>query len=353
MLSYQPYAILTARGAQRSQVRLEQAIPFPGKRTLRGRLAQLTADLARSDVRTIEADLTLEVKMRFYELYLVQEKLALLDRFEVRLTSFEEAAATRYEVGYGGQQEIIKAQIERNDLQRHRLTLIQMRRTAAEAIARLVDRPMEVDSVDLRVDQLPPPPVFDEEGLLASAWAMRSERASLETAKIRAREATALARREYYPDFGLNVTYFDIAKSDIPPTANGRDAVAVGAAVKIPLQRGRLNAQLQERKLHERKLLAQEDELRARIKSEILTTRSQLESQYRQWQLIDEVLIPQAEIALEATLSAYTAGKTSFLDLLDAERMLFSLETGRLDVGVEYLRLIARFERAIGQGLLP
>lgn len=51
---------------------------------------------------------------------------------------------------------------------------------------------------------------------------------------------------------------------------------------------------------------------------------------------------------MEATLSAYTTGRTDFLDLLDAERTLFNLRMERIDTYVRYLKTTAALERATG-----
>ena len=66
------------------------------------------------------------------------------------------------------------------------------------------------------------------------------------------------------------------------------------------------------------------------------------------WPCIGKPLSPQAETTLQATLSAYTTDRTDFLDLLDAERMLFSLETGYEDTFARYLKITAALERALG-----
>ena len=66
--------------------------------------------------------------------------------------------------------------------------------------------------------------------------------------------------------------------------------------------------------------------------------------------LYREALIPQAETTLGATLSAYTTGRTDFLNLLDSERVLYTIETGYEDTFARYLKSIAMLERVLGIG---
>lgn len=115
--AYQPYSIVTARGPQRSQWQVQQQIPFPGKRRLRGEVARLTADVAASEAEAFADDLTYQVKTAYYTLYRVQEQTRLVRQFQEDLAGFEESAATQYEVGRGPQQAILKAQVERGRLE--------------------------------------------------------------------------------------------------------------------------------------------------------------------------------------------------------------------------------------------
>ncbi len=103
MFTYQPYPILTARGSQRTQWRVEQMIPFPGKLGLQGDIAELGSEVATFEARTLEEDIILQVKQAYYELYRIQRQDSLLHDFHSRLQNFEEVATTQYEVGIGMQ----------------------------------------------------------------------------------------------------------------------------------------------------------------------------------------------------------------------------------------------------------
>ena len=46
-ITYQPYPLFTARGTQRTQWRVEQAVPFPGKLGLKGDIADFGAEIAK------------------------------------------------------------------------------------------------------------------------------------------------------------------------------------------------------------------------------------------------------------------------------------------------------------------
>ena len=67
-----PYPLVTALGAQRSQWRVEQMIPWPGTLGLRERSADLGAEVAEHEAEVLALDLALQVKRAYYTLYRLQ-----------------------------------------------------------------------------------------------------------------------------------------------------------------------------------------------------------------------------------------------------------------------------------------
>ncbi len=191
-------------------------------------------------------------------------------------------------------------------------------------------------------------PTTEKKELLALALQQRPEAKALNAAHKRTEAQIALAGKEFFPDFGFSITYFDVGTASIPATATGRDALAIGVSVKIPFWRGRLRAQLAEARTRKAQVGARIEGLDATFKTQINDLISQLTQESEQLTLFREALIPQAETTLQATVSSYTTGRTDFLDLLDAERMLFSLQAGYEDTFARYMKAVAALERTLG-----
>ncbi len=346
MATYQPFPLMTARGAQRSQWRVEQPLPYPGKLRLQGEIADLSAEIAGWEAHTLEQDLVLTVKQAYYDLYRIQEQEALIHTFQEQLETFEQVALTQYEVGTGMQQAILKAQVEKNTLHQRLLSLSTQRRSALESLALAVNRPI-TGPVVVRVT-MPDEPLVSEAALVVLAEEYRPEAEALRVAQTRANQSIALAQKQFLPDFGFNLTYFDLASSDLMPTATGRDALAVGVSIQVPLQRDRLQAHLRESRLRALQVQARQEALRQNFTTQIADMTNRLRQEAEQLDLFEATLIPQAETTLQATLSAYTTGRTDFLNLLDAERMLFTLRMSTEESRSRYLMASARLERTLG-----
>lgn len=350
-VTYQPYPVLTARGYQRSQWRLQQSIPFPGKRSLQGEIADLGVEVSTHEANALAESVMLRAKEAFYKLYRTQEQMRLVRDFEDRLENFEEVAATRYEVGTGPQQAVLKTQLEKNKLRRRLMDLSETRRTAALALAELQNRP-SADALATGKVQLERPrvPATAAEAK-AIALDRRPEMTALEARIERAGAEVNLARKQFWPDFTLALNYFDIGAGGPSPAMTGRDAIALNVGLQIPLWRGKLQAGLQEARLRREQAEAHREDLQTAIQTQVEDLLNQIETEQRTLTLYEETLIPQAESALESTFSAYTTGQTDFLDLLDSERTLFDLQMSREETIQRYLNAAAALERALGTTL--
>jgi len=344
--TYQPYPLFTARGSQRTQWRLEQAIPFPGKLGLKGDIADLGAEIAKYESLTFEQDLLFEVKQAYYELHRIQHHQNVIEAFRIRLKDFEENATTQYVVGTGMQQAILKAQLEGTALMQRLVSLRQMKRSATETLARLLNTPLsDIEIAELEVPNIQ---LANEDILLKTALQLRPEARALGVAEERSDVQIALAKKEYLPDFGLNLTYYDVGTENTPASATGRDAFGIGFSMNIPLWRGRLKGRLAESQIKKSQVEARIDGLETAFRTQIADLVSQITQEGEQLKLFQEALIPQAEITRQATLSAYATGRTGFLDLLDSERTLFTLQTGFGDSFSRYMKALAALERTLG-----
>ncbi|MCS3676268.1 outer membrane protein TolC [Salinibacter ruber] len=343
------YPTVTARGPQRSQWQVRQAIPFPGKRGLRGEVAARGADAAEADAEALAQNLALRIETAYYELYRVQRREELLHAFEEQLRQFESAASTRYEVGDGSQQAILKAQVERGRLEMQRENLRAERGSALQSLVRLTGR-SDLEAPTQPVD-VTAPSNLKEVGERAGeeATADRPEAEALRRRIEKAESEMALARRAFWPDFTVGAAYTDVRQDDLTPTMSGRDAFTLSVGVSIPLWRGKQEARLEEATVERRRAEAELEDFRLGVQAEVRDLRERIGRQQRQLTLLGEQLLPQAESSLEATLSAYKAGRTDFLDLLDAERTLFQLRLDYEDTHARALQTAAKLDHTLGQ----
>lgn len=340
-----PFPVVTARGAQRSQWRVEQPLPWPGTLGLRERKADLSAEVALYETEALGLDLAFEVKRAYYDLNHAHHIEGVLRTYEERLEAFTEAAAVRYEVGRGPQGAILQVQLERERIGERLNNLAAHRTAALQTLARLTDRP---DLLGSPVAVVPPAFPEDTEGLIVLALRQRPEVRALEVARERAEVEVALAQKAFYPDFSVGITYSDIAGRELPTTADGRDAFGITLSARVPLQRGRLNARLGEARLREARVAARQAALETELATQIVTLAKRAREARETLLLFQDRLRPLASATVETILAGYTTGAVDYLAFLDAERTRFQVQLAATDAFHHYLVAMAALERALG-----
>ena len=340
-----PFPVVTARGAQRSQWRVEQPLPWPGTLGLRERSADLAAAVAGYEAEALALDLAFEVERAYYDLVHADHVEGVLRTYQARLDAFAEAAAVRYEVGRGPQGAILQVQLEGEQIAERLYRLAAHRTEALQTLARLADRP---DLVGSPVAVAPPALPDSLDALLARALRERPEVRALETARERARTEVALAEKAFYPDLSVGVTYTDIADRELPATADGRDALAFTVSARIPLARGRLRARLEETRLREAQVAAREAALQTQVETQVTTLAERARQARETLRLFEDRLRPLATSTVETTLASYTTGETDYLAFLDAERTRFGVQLAAVDARHHVLVAVAALRRALG-----
>lgn len=344
-----PYPLATGGGSQRSEWSVMQMMPWPGTLALRERAANFAAETAGYEADALALDLALQVKQAYYTLYRLQRTDALVRSFAERLGAFTEATAVRYEVGRGPQGAVLQVQLERERLRERLLDLDARREAALQTLARLTDRP---DLVLAGTLVLEPPPLPGTDAALADvALRLSPEVHALEAAEARAETEVALAEKAFYPDLGLGLMFMDMTGGGMMEMGAGeRIASGVGFMVsaRIPLQRDRLRAQLEEARLRQAQVNARQAALETAITTQLADLAYAARREAETLALFRDRLLPQAQATVESVLAAYTTGEADYVAFLDAERSRFQVQLGLEEALGRYLDATARLERALG-----
>src|SRR5438270_5133228 len=175
-----------------------QDLPFPGKRKLRGEVAERGSQTSRVSADVIRQDAIKRLTLDYIQLSYLQRMLALLEENNRSLGDIEKIVESRYRVGQGNQQEILKAQLQHtrilNEITMHHREVGELQ---AEIKARL-NRPQQSDDILTE-----PVTATAIETLPATSQSieLQSRRARLNEAEA----AAQLANLETRPDF--NVQY--------------------------------------------------------------------------------------------------------------------------------------------------
>ncbi|MGA7307302.1 MAG: TolC family protein, partial [Rhodothermales bacterium] len=226
------------------------------------------------------------------------------------------------------------------------------RRTAETVLARLQDRDQVARIEPILEMTLPEAPKRPIDSLVATALDRRPVVGAIDASSRAADYRIQLAGKQLLPDFGLSITYFGIGNESIPASADGKNALAVAASVRVPLYRKSKRAGIESARVKRRQLDWDRQAIEADLRTRITELVSRIDQEAAQVRLFETILIPKAQSTLDATSNEYATGRMGFLDLLDAERMLFTLRTSLEDSTERYLVAVSELERTIGIGSL-
>ena len=120
---------------------LSQAFPFPGKRRLRGRVAEAGAQAAEQDSYAAVRAIRARVKTTYARLYRAQRNIATHLEHQALLQELIQIALARYGVGEAPQQESLKAQVELSSLHTSLLALEQEQQSLRIELNTVIGRP--------------------------------------------------------------------------------------------------------------------------------------------------------------------------------------------------------------------
>lgn len=325
-------------------VGVTQTIPYPGKTSLRTRVARAEADAADARASAARREVRRDVLDAYYDLVASRMLLAILERQQQVANGILPATEARYVSGTLPQGDVLKARNEAAALVEERNTLTEEERTALARLNAALDQPsaasLKSDSLSVSRISATPFPSLDSLQFLAL---IANPRLTERRAMIAAQTARAgLARRERLPDFDVSLQY---GQRDRLP-----DMVTALVSVPLPIQRAR--KQSAEARAASLDVSAAEAELRTEenaIRSEVARVHAALERQRANLLLLDRVIVPQAHAMWASASTTYQSGRSELLAVLDAMRTLFATETMRVRTIAEYAKTLAELEALIGQ----
>ncbi|MEO6526344.1 MAG: TolC family protein, partial [Gemmatimonadaceae bacterium] len=91
---------------------VSQSIPYPGKLTLRRRVAERETEASEAAVETARRLVARDVKQAYYELAFIDQARRIVDRNRDVLASVIRITDARYGLGTSGQMEVLKARLD-------------------------------------------------------------------------------------------------------------------------------------------------------------------------------------------------------------------------------------------------
>ncbi len=322
------------------QFGLMQEFPYPGKRELRGKIAEKDVDAERWNLEAARRRIRAEVALAYYELFGVDKALEITQKNKELLEKLARITEERYKVGKGLQQDVLRAQVEVSRILQ-RLTVLGQRRRTLEA---------QLNSLLVRPPESPIGPLAPvEKSAFAYSLEELLQKAVDNFPEIRRQEelieqtqlAVNLARKNYYPDFSVGWDYQN--RPDFPEMYGLRFTVNLPVFYRSKQRQavGEASASLAAAR-HERE--AVRTNLFFQVKEQYLMAKTSEEL----LQLYSKAIVPQSALALESGLAAYQVGSLDFLSLISNFTSVLEYEISYYEELANYQKALARLEEITG-----
>ena len=320
---------------------ISQDLPYPGKLKLKGEAALQDAAISRNKLEAVRRTVLQQVKEAYYQIAYVQQTLEVLDRNGKLLEQLEKMADSRYRVGEGSQQDILKSQLERTKLLREVAHHHELMNTQQALLRKLLNRPP--GSPDISTEPLVETPLtYTSDELLAR---VRTENPEVlgqqETVKKQSLQLE-IARKDRYPDFSVQYMWQHTAEPF-------RDYYMLSLSARIPIYR--------RRKLNPEMTQAVEELNRSRreYESQIQTAYFDVRNQYiaaetasQMLKIYREGLIPQALATYQSGLTSYQTGGVDFETLFSSFLDVLNFDGEYWKTLMEHETALARIEQITG-----
>ena len=324
---------------------LSQRFPFPGKLSLREGMAVKEAEMAASLLRAKEREVAAQVKSAYYEVFLAHKAIEIHHQQTDILKDFFAIANARFRAGKGTQVDVLKSAVELSKLENELPVLEQQKETAKAKLNLLLSRapqsPLGEPVGPIEAAEPGKRPALEE--LQQLAVQSRPELRAVDLDIARSRTATALAQKQYYPDFNVMVERFQ--------NFGARDGFGGMVTMSLPFSfwtKPKYDAGVREAAANQDAAKAAYEALKNQVLFEIKELLAKIEAAEKLITLYRTTVIPQAQQTLESARAGYQVGKTEFLAMLDAQRAIkdFQLDYYRSLTAFEQRR--AELERAVG-----
>ncbi len=320
---------------------ISQAIPFPGKLSLRAQVATYQAAAASHDVTEARFLLLRDVKRTWWAMFYLNRSLDIISTNQNLLRQFVKIARTKYEVGEGLQQDVLLAQLELSKLLDKQLMVRGSLAKARAQLNALLNMPANYAVVisEHVAEQLPS--LQTETALFAYAETYRALLASKRETMHAAQAHLDLAKKNIYPDFNVGAYYG--GRADTLSGQERADFLSLKLSMTVPI----FAASKQQKAIDQRssELMQQRYALQDQwnqVRAEISMAYSDFQQSKNQVILYKTGIIPQARQTVASMLAGYQVNKVDFLNLVRTQITLYNFE-------IQYWQALSQSNQALAQ----
>lgn len=335
--------LLNFKRSGESYFGVNQTVEFPGRRSLRGKIASLESRETLADKDQLRLEIVYQVKETFYGVLLAEERRKYAAQDLDLARDFLEKARAKYEAGDVARLEVVRAGVEAS-LAGTAVKLAENEVLLAKARLNYLMGRAKLEPVEIRGDLVRAPVAIDRDAFFERAVRSRPEIARARAGLAREERLKTEAVLSYLPDFDLG-----LARHRLAGEVTTWDFTL---SFPIPLffwqpARGRIA----EARANIRSFERQSEDLTNRVGLEVDEACLNVRAAADQIALFESEILAQAQDAYDLILFSFQEGEIGGIELIDARRSLLEARKAYADALYNHSLTIAALERSIGEPL--
>ncbi len=327
------------------QVSLMQMFPWFGKLGAASEVQRYNYQSAEDRLASARLDVQTSLRKVYGETYRVEKSLEYLQWKKQLLQGVVKVAEQLFAVGQVPQQDVFRATAEltmvRSDILMEQSMLQDLRAQLGALLGQNAPYVIRVDTLSL----LPPDSLAALQSRLGD---MNPELKQIKSTVLAANAQAVYARKDAVPDFSVGVSY-GYRAALMPDGSKARDMVSLELGVSLPVFYGsKQSSMIDEADLMAQAAKKQYTSVELDLNSRLRSTFAAAQAQKNLIPLYSKELIPQYEATYNASLSAYSVGKTTFAMLIDNLTTLINTKIEYVKIQSDYFSTLAEISRLVG-----
>ena len=332
------------------QIGLMQQFPFPGKLSLQEDISSEGVAIATSNYQEYRNKIIQDIKICYYDLFFIDKSIEITEKNQTLLKECTEIAKSRYEVGNGLQQDVLKAQVELSKMIEKLIQLGQKRQAKQAQVNTILNQPVNTSlgkpeelhyiSLEKNLDSLQTIAALNRP--LIRSWESMREQSLLKV---------DLAKKDYWPNFSIFLAYTQ--RDELQNGSPGYDFFSGGISLNLPIYSGRKQSKKVEETMYHKNMIDERyQQILNQIDFELENKLTSAQKNAKLVELFKTGIVPQASQSLQSAMTGYQTDKVDFLTLINNQITLFNYELDYYRVLSDYNKDLASLEFLTGTQLI-
>lgn len=331
-------------------VGLSQEFPFPGMLSAKEDVNIKDVEIVKQEYNDKRNEIIKDLTQSYFELIYIRNEIELTEKSRQLMKQILDVVRSMYSVADASQQNVFRVELELTKMSE---MIAALKSEEAEQLSAINSLLLKDPETELETDSLPQFSFakINIDDLISKAEANRPYLRGILIAEEKEKLNQSVAEYDFYPMFRLSAQY--AFREDLQPDGMQQDnMISLMLDISLPLNYGgKVSAMVEETKSMQEMYRQQYSASVQMLKREFGMAVAKLNSLKNRIELVEQGLLIQAKENFNSALASYQVGEIDFMNVIEAQTNLYTIEKNLYRLRTDYLKQIAELEFLMGTKL--